>query len=500
LSLLALEALPREDATQALRYRRLVRSRLGAWAHHCGFEPAFHHALIIRELEALERGEFDRLAIAAPPGSAKTTYASVLFPAWYLSRHPDRLVLSGSHTQEFARRKIGRKVRNVVDRNQTILDIEIARDSTAAEDWALVAKPGRQPGGYRAVGVGVAVAGERADLAIVEDPFARWTDAQSATVQDEVWDWYRGDFSARLKPNGKRVIIATRFNELDLTGRVIERDTALGLPWRYIRLPMLAEAGDALGRAVGERLWPEWFTDQMVIEARADAPKWNALYQQNPAPESGDYFKAEWLRPCFELPDRTTLAVYGASDYAVTSGGGDFTCHLVVGVDPEGRMYLLDLWRAQASSDVWIEKFCDLVAKWRPLGWAEERGQIISGVGPFLTERMRQRNAYTVREQFTSTADKSIRAQSIRGRMALNGLNVQTTAAWYPELRAELLTFPLGKHDDQVDALGLVGQLLDKMIHGSKSKLKSPAVETDSGYKIRDEDHYGGNRDSFLTL
>jgi hypothetical protein len=76
-----------------------------------------------------------------------------------------------------------------------------------------------------------------------------------------------------------------------------------------------------------------------------------------------------------------TLRVYGGSDHATTSDGGDFTVHAVVGLDPEGRMYLLDL-RKQASSDEWVESFCDLVKRWKSMGWAEETGQTRSGVGP----------------------------------------------------------------------------------------------------------------------
>ncbi len=119
----------------------------------------------------------------------------------------------------------------------------------------------------------------------------------------------------------------------------------------------------------------------------------SALYQQRPAPETGDYFKAEWFRTYTSEPPRQTLNIYGGSDYAVTSDSGDYTVHVVIGVDPENRMYLLDLWRGQTSSDIWIEAWCDLVKKWRPSFWAEEHGQIISGVGPFLKRAARRGRA-----------------------------------------------------------------------------------------------------------
>src|SRR5215831_10361935 len=135
-------------------------------------------------------------------------------------------------------------------------------------------------------------------------------------------------------------------------------------------------------------------------------------------------------------------------------------------------MWLLDLWRRQTASDQWIESLADLIRKWKPIGWAEEKIQITSGVGPHLERRLRERQAWCAREQFPTRGDKAARAQSIRGRMALKGLHMPFGASWYPAFRSELLTFPAGKHNDIVDALGLVGQLLDKMADGRpKQKL-----------------------------
>jgi phage terminase large subunit-like protein len=83
---------------------------------------------------------------------------------------------------------------------------------------------------------------------------------------------------------------------------------------------------------------------------------------------------------------------------------------------------------------------------------------------------MRERAAYVARAQFPTRGDKAVRAQSIRGRMELDGLYVPTRAPWYADFRAELLSFPAGRHDDQVDALGLIGQVLDKMTAGALPK------------------------------
>src|SRR5262249_90651 len=107
-----------------------------------------------------------------------------------------------------------------------------------------------------------------------------------------------------------------------------------------------------------------------------------------------------------------------------------------------------------------------------PAFWAEEKTQITSGVGPFITARARERQAYTKREQFPTRHDKAVRAQSIRGRMGLDGLYVPPRAAWLPDLKAEVVAFARRRHDDIVDAPGLAGQLLDKWAPGGVPKLE----------------------------
>ena len=321
----------------------------------------------------------------------------------------------------------------------------------------------------------------------MDDLFGSREDAYSETVRQKRWDWYQDDFSARLKPGAKRILMNTRWHEEDVAGRVLEQIERQEIKGRVISIPAIAEGNDPLGRQPGEYLWddPSGYNYAAFLRARqreTSPMMWAALYQQRPAPEEGDYFKANWLKPYEKLPQRETLRVYGASDYAVTADGGDFTVHLVVGLDPEGRMYLLDLWRKQTASDQWIEAFCDLVTAWKPMGWAEEKGQISAGVGPALERRQRELQAFCYREQFPTHGDKAIRAQSIRGRMALEGLYVPTSASWYSTFRSELLSFPAGKHDDQVDALGLLGQLLDQMVPGQKPRVPVKP-KPDSGYR-----------------
>lgn len=474
----------RPEAARELLRRRSARRSLTEFARASGYEPAPHHKLLIAELEALERGDVDTLLVFMPPGSAKSTYVNFLFPAWFVARNPKLNVITASHSSELAERW-GRKTRNLLMESTTLMNVVLSNDSTAAYRWAT-----SEGGEYYAVGVGVGIAGFRADLGIVDDPFGSREDAESKRIRQKVWDWFIDDLTSRLKPGARRVVMHTRWHDDDLAGRFIKQLDSLGRSYRLLSLPAEALENDPLGRSPGDMLWddPNGYNYGSVLRARkqdSDPRTWNSLYQQNPIPDEGDYFKAEWLKPYDRTPARETLRIYGGSDYAVTADGGDYTVHAVVGLDPDGRMYLLDLWRKQAASDEWVEAFCDLVLKWRPMAWAEEQGQIKSGVGPFLERRMRERKAYVVREQFPTRGDKAVRAQSIRGRMALEGLYVPSQATWRAEFESELLRFPAGVHDDQVDALGLVGQLLDKMANGARQDAPKKPTANDSYKSMR---------------
>lgn len=446
-------------------FSRLISYSAYQWP---GYRDAPHHRLIARKLEQVERGEISRLMITMPPRHGKSMLASEFFPAWYLGRNPDHYVIAATYAQELAD-DFGRKVRNqILDASFKAIfpGVGLKADSTSSRRFHVTqpedAFTTGQNGAYFAVGIGGPLTGRGAHLFLIDDPVKNREEAESELIRKKTKDWYTSTAYTRLMPGGCIVVIQTRWHEDDLSGWLLTEHSHEG--WEVLNLPAIDDAGAAL--------WPEQYSVDVLDKIRrAIGPRdWSALYQQRPAPEEGDYFKSEWLKPYDVPPARDTLHVYGGSDYAVTADGGDFTCHAVVGVDPQGDLFLLDLWRKQSASDVWVEAFCDLVLKWKPIGWAEEQGQIRAGVGPYLDRRSRERKAYVAREMFPTRGDKAVRAQSIRGRMAAHGLHVPQNAEWYPALRGELLSFPAGKHDDQVDALGLVGQLLDKMTAGQKPK------------------------------
>lgn len=454
-------------------FSRLISYAAYQWP---GYRDAAHHRLIARHLEAVERGEITRLMITMPPRHGKSMLASEFFPAWYLGRNPDHYVVTATYAQELAD-DFGRKVKNQIEDTayQAIFPgVGLADDSKSAKRFHIEGQVGgyehatSQRGAFYAVGVGGPLTGRGAHLLLIDDPVKNREDAESEVIRKKTKDWYTSTAYTRLMPGGRVVIITTRWHEDDLAGWLLSDHDHEG--WVVLNLPAINDAGEAL--------WPDQYDlDALERIKRALPPRdWSALYQQRPSPDTGDYFKREWIHALDVMPARELLRVYGGSDYAVTSNGGDYTVHVVVGVDADGRLYLLDLWRGQASSDVWVDAFCDLVLKWKPIGWAEETGQIKSGVGPFLVKRMMERAAYVARESFATRGDKAVRAQSIRGRMAMQGLYVSKDAPWLSDLISEMMSFPVGVHDDQVDALGLVGQLLDRMIAGDRAKSAVPEM------------------------
>ena len=174
-------------AAQELLKRRSIRNSLTEWAIHKGFEPAPHHQLFISEIEAFLKSEDEVLLLFAPPGSAKSTYVSVLLPSWYLAANPAHSILAATHNVEFAERW-GRRVRNDIAAEANVLGISLSEDSKAAARWSLTAG-----GEYYGVGAGVGISGFRANLGVGDDLFGSREDAYSDTVREKRWNWYVDD-------------------------------------------------------------------------------------------------------------------------------------------------------------------------------------------------------------------------------------------------------------------------------------------------------------------
>lgn len=218
-----------------------------------------------------------------------------------------------------------------------------------------------------------------------------------------------------------------------------------------------------------------------------------AQMMQEPRLEADAFFKPGHLQRYVKAPPLDQLALYGGSDYAVTKQGGDWTVHAVVGIDPDDNMYLLEVWRQRTETHIWIEAKLDLMDRYKPLAWAAPVDQIKRSLGPFITKRMHERKVYChIEELQEAGADKVKKARAIQARASMGKLFIPAANAdgdyvppdWLADFETEMLMFPLGKNDDQVDAMSVIGRMLDMMASGAApAKASAANVATDYGFE-----------------
>lgn len=389
-----------------------------------------------------------------PPGSAKSTYTSLLFAPWWMARNPDKHILASSYSADLAERW-SRKVRGLVEEHGATLGLSLSKDLQSVGHWGLTSG-----GEYRAAGVGGSITGFRAWLGLIDDAVKNREEADSETMRERTWEWFVADYETRLVPEAPLIVIGTRWHDDDMYGRILARAAEIGEHWEVVKLPAFATDGDPLGRKPGEPLWPEWQSKEALEmeRARKGPREWSALYQQEPTPEGGLYFEREWLK-LERAPALQHMRIIGASDYAVTEGGGDYTVHVIGGLAPDGTLHILDVYRRQASADQWIEAFVALLKVWKPVSWGEEEAMILKSVGPFIDRRLSRENIWVHRKGFRPVSDKPTRARTLQAMMAQGKIAVDPDRPWLAGLLAEMLSFPAGKTDDQVDALAILAQL-----------------------------------------
>jgi predicted phage terminase large subunit-like protein len=492
-----------QDAAAELLRRRRARNSLSEFAqaidvpgkpltenedewlfHPIETQQAAHHSLLMRHLDRLidPTDPLRQLMVFMPPGSAKSTYGSVVMPSYAMGKYPGTRIIMASYASPIAQKQ-SRRVRAIVRQPKygPIFNARLAAGNESVESWAL--DNGSE---YMAGGILSGMTGNRANGLIVDDPVKGREDADSETIRRKTREAYEDDISTRLMPGGWTLIIQTRWHEDDLSGGILPKDWAGesgmirgrdGLDWFVLCLPAICDrSDDPLGRKIGEPLWPEWFTDGHFERFKRNPRTWSALFQQKPTPDTGDYFKREWFRYYETKPK--ALRIYAASDFAVTDerdseGEPDWTEHGIIGVDPEGNSFVLDWWRGQTASDVWIETLLDMAAKWKPLLWFGEGGVIRRAIEPSLRKRMKERKVYQVMRWLPSISDKPTRARSIQGRYSMGMVYHPAPALgydWQVHLDGQLLSFPAGKNDDGVDVMSLFGRGMDSLQNGEDTE------------------------------
>ena len=403
-----------------------------------------------------------------------TKFCTRYFPAWYMGRNPRHRYLQGGHTQDFCESEFGAYVRDIM-RNplyaRVFPESLLNPRSTASGNFKL--NNGR--GGYVTKGVGQKIAGFRGHCGGIDDAFGSREDADSPAKQVKTWNWFSADFSTRLLPGAPLFVVATRWNQEDLIAKIekLNKD-GKGIPWEIINLNGIIEdeyeaAMDPMGRDVGQALWGEYYTSDVLLSYKAtlDDRDWWSLYKGMPRNQEGNVVKASWFSRYQVYPrnvrdtqgrlvernvKKVTLSVDTANKVTKRSA---YTAILVFIEDMDGRHYLVDVVRKkveyqalkeliEATADKWKGKVgqCDAIL-------VEDKGNGTS----YIQDRRGKAPAPIIAIEPEQDGSKEFRFDAatpmIEGRQLLLPYN----AAWMPDFIDELLTFPNSRYKDQTDAL-----------------------------------------------
>lgn len=435
--------------------------------------PALHQEFLIDHMEqvhdaALTRSKrgISRLAISLPPGSAKTTYASHRFPAWHLGLVPNHRWLQGAHTQTFAKDRLGKVVRNLMQEaryNEVFPDFRLSASSSAADYFEFA----NGTGYYKAIGVGQGISGYRADVGGIDDPIASREDAESVTVRRKLHEWYEDDFGTRPMPGSPIYIVATRWHEADLIGHELEKMAeGKGEKWVVINIPAIANSDDPLGRQEGEGLWPEVFGTAFYMKQKLSLTgrSWNSLYQGNPVDEEGGVLKREDVdQHRYKTPPaddvrngklvkkiikRITLSVDCAEKATQRS---DYTAATVWAETTSGKHYLIHAARTR-------KEFIEMVE------WIEEIARHYNVDQILVEDRGAGTQYIQVREKTpgpapvipisTKQQSKEFRFDGVTPMFAAGTARLPEKGTdWIADVEAEIFAFPAGKNDDFVDTI-----------------------------------------------
>ena len=468
-------------ALQELAERELARKHLLPFIMRSNehYMPGWIHKDICRRLEKFSQDVTDkkspRLMIFMPPRHGKSEIASRTFPSWHLGKNPMHEVIAASYSGALAN-DFSRKVRNLMREpqyHQLFSDTQLDPDTQSVMHWETT-----MGGGYTPAGVSGPITGRGAHIGIIDDPIKNREEAESEVTRQSIWDWYTSTFYTRLAPGGGVLVIQTRWHFDDLSGKLLEEMSQGGDQWEVVEYPAISLEDEPYRRA-GEALHPERY-DLAALKKiqRAIGPRdWQALYQQKPTPDEGDFFTKGMIRMyrTTDLPPRDTLQFYTTWDLAVgTKQSNDWSVGLTVALDQDEHIWIVDMFRKRVDAGVLVDEMLDLWEIWRPDVLGIEEGVIKHSIGPFLDQRIKERNCFDCYYEPLKVGkqDKEARARSIQGRMRQGRVFFPEDAGFMAELLAELLQFPNGKHDDIVDALAHVGQMLGDLVQKKLPKAK----------------------------
>jgi predicted phage terminase large subunit-like protein len=509
-----------DSATQELARRELSRRRLIEFvkAFHPKYKAGWVHHDICRRLEqfaadvAAEKSP--RLMILMPPRHGKSQLASKLYPAWHLGHYPTHEFIACSYNISLAL-EFSRDVRNVLRSEpyqQLFPRTKLDPNIQSAETWKVLSPTGFGGGSYVAAGIGGGITGKGAHVLVIDDPVKNEEEADSLDTRSKIWNWYLSSAYNRLAPGGGVLVIQTWWHDDDLAGRIQQMmkdnpDDKYVDQFVVVKYPAIAEEDEEF-RMKGEALHPERYTvDQLMrIQRQYGGPQsrfWSALYQQNPVPTEGAYFSKDMIQYRDETLPIESMHIYQAWDFAISEEqqkGGNWTVGVTVGLDHNDMVHVLERVRIKTNDSAAIEdQIIDMYARYRQVtGIGFEDGQIFKTMKASLQRRMKERHVYipldTKANILKPVREKEVRARPLQARLQNRKVTFPRGQVWVDEMWRELLRFPAGVQDDQVDAMAWVVQLLLGRSPPSPPKLSRGRTEKTVAQKLQAT--LGGGRSS----
>lgn len=457
-----------------------------------------HLDVLDETLMRVSSGELKRVIVTMPPRHGKSERVSKKFPAWHVGRNPTDEIILASYSIDLSR-GFSRISRDTLTSNHNVFEAKVDPANQSAESWGIEG----YRGGVTAAGVGGAITGKGAKIAIIDDPVKNAEEANSEVMREKVWDWYQSTLYTRLTPDGRIIVVMTRWHEDDLVGRLLkkERDeikegTHVGEKWTVINFPAVAEGDDYLGRKEGEPLWPEFGFDlKRLVQIKSDVGSYvfNALYQQRPSAAGGTIFKREYFRYFREeLIHRIPYLIVGSKRYdkdkcwafqTVDTANSEKTIndYFVVStwyVTPEHDLLLYDVYRTHITGPDQKPLLKEMSYRYRPRFQAIEDKTF----GTNLIQECK-REGMSIRP-IKVDKDKVTRSLVIAARYEVEKVYHREGSPWMTDYEDELLSFPRGKHDDMVDCSSIAGEVVHVLYaHEEEEHRKSRSNRFD-----RDED------------
>jgi predicted phage terminase large subunit-like protein len=425
----------------------------------------WHIDLIAEYLLACQRGDIKRLIINIPPRHLKSISVAVAFPAWLLGHNPSEQIMCASYSQDlsFKHSLDCRLVMQDPWYQELFPGTQIVEDQNTKRKFVTTAR------GHRiATSVGGTATGEGAKYLIVDDPLSA-QQGQSEAFRATANTWFDQTFSTRLndKKEGCIIVIMQRLHENDLTGHLLAKGG-----WEHLCLPMIAECDEKLtkGYKTFERKTGEFLhearmgkTEVDIIKNEVGSYAFSGQYQQRPSPEGGGEFRKDWLEYYDNLTPGT-LNYYIFIDPANSKNkDSDYTAAVVIGAGGDGNLYIVDLIRDRLNVREREELVFDLHKKYKPKTVAYEKYGMQTDID-WLRKSMDERNYRfhleevggklskedRIRRLIPYFYDKKIYLPKVLYKADYKKKVVDVIDAF---IHQEYLTFPVGIHDDLLDAL-----------------------------------------------